>query len=493
MMRKTILTGIALAAVAISSCDEDTGSLGNSLTSSVDKFTIMTDTFDVTTRSIKADSILSRSDYTYLGKIKDPETGSYITCSYMTQFNILEKDAYRLFQDKDSIKSRDANNLPQADSCFVSILVNQIQGDSLAAMQLTLYELDEAITQKRTYYSNFDPEERKYIRQGANAIRQNKIYSVCDLTESDSLRNVLSSKDYYQEVEIALNKPYTDENGITYNNYGTYIMRKYYDNPDFFKNANTFTRNVCPGFYIKSSDGHGVIMEVAFTQLSIHYTYKNGGPWISTSRPFNSTKEVLQTTNILNDKEDIQQLVNIDTCTYLKTPAGIYTEVTLPIEEIKNGRSNGSGTHVNDTISSAQIIFTKMRQQSDLSESLLEQNTSLLMVEKDSLYSFFENNYVPDYNTAYLATYNSSQKTYAFNNISNMINRMWARRSTGGENWNKAVLMPVRVTTTSSTTSSATTTSSVTNEMKVSSVRLVGGSRNTHAPIKISIIYNNNK
>ena len=28
-----------------------------------------------------------------------------------------------------------------------------------------------------------------------------------------------------------------------------------------------------------------------------------------------------------------------DTCTYLKTPAGIYTEVTLPVDDIKKGKA----------------------------------------------------------------------------------------------------------------------------------------------------------
>jgi hypothetical protein len=33
----------------------------------------------------------------------------------------------------------------------------------------------------------------------------------------------------------------------------------------------------------------------------------------------------------------------------------------------------------------------------------------------------------------------------------------------------------------------------VTNEMNVNSVRLVGGAKNKHTPIKISVIYNKNR
>ena len=479
--------------VAISSCDEDTNLLGNSVTSTVDRFTIQTDTFDVSTRSYKVDSVLSRGIYTYLGKIKDPETGSYITCDYMTQFNLLEKESSKVFHPKDSIINRDANGLPQADSCVVSVMINKFQGDSLAAMKLTIYELKEAITEKRTYYSNFDPEEKKMLRTDAGAIKKNLFYTISDLTKSDSLRSKLTGSNYYQYVSILLDKEYIDKAGKRYNNYGTYLMQKYYENPSLFKNANTFIRNVCPGFYIKSTDGNGAMIEVAYTELEVFYHYKNAGKTYYTSKSFISTEEVLRTTHIQNDKENIQQLVNIDTCTYLKTPAGIYTEVTLPVEEIKTRKGSDGITHENDTIASAKVTFRRMRDVNELTDDLLAQPTSLLLVERDSLYSFFENNLVPDNIKSYLATYSSSQKTFTFNNIANLINRMWKQRNTNNPNWNKVLLIPVQVKTTTATSNTSSTVSTVSNDMNVTSTRLVGGTNNNHTPIRISVIYNKNQ
>lgn len=69
---------------------------------------------------------------------------------------------------------------------------------------------------------------------------------------------------------------------------------------------------------------------------------------------------------------------------------------------------------------------------------------------------------------------------------------MYARRGKDA-NWNKAVLVPVQVTTTSaSATSTTTTVASVNNELRMTSVRLVGGSKNQHEPVRISIVYNKN-
>ena len=46
-----------------------------------------------------------------------------------------------------------------------------------------------------------------------------------------------------------MNKPYTakDGNGVTYNNYGTYIMQQYYRHPEYFKNSYTFSTTSVPG------------------------------------------------------------------------------------------------------------------------------------------------------------------------------------------------------------------------------------------------------
>lgn len=477
------MVGVALLIAAISSCSEDTSTLGYSLTSDADKFTIETDTFDISTRSIASGSVLSRNAYSYLGRIKDPETGTYIQCDFTTQFSLLESEATSLFKSEEIIASRDENSDPIVDSCFVQIMINAYQGDSLTAMKLSLMELKEPLQSTDAIYTDYDPEVDDIVRTAVGAVKSNKVYAVSDLTISDSLRSLYRSGKYFAYVKVPLNNEYVDKDGNIYNNYGTYIMRQFYKNPSYFKNFNSFIHNVCPGFYIKSTDGQGLIIEVAFTQLNMHYRYYNADDdeIYKALCSLNSTDEVLKATHISYDQSGIDKLVATDTCTYLKTPAGIYTEVTLPIDDIKEG-------HENDTITSAKVTFTRMRSRSNTSEVILEEPTRVLLIELDSLQSFFENNGSPDNIKSYLASYNSSQKTYSFNNISHLINHMYACKGKS-ENWNKAVLIPVEV----QTSSSSSTVSGIANEMNVNSVRLVGGSANKHAPIRMSVIYNVNK
>ena len=72
-----------------------------------------------------------------------------------------------------------------------------------------------------------------------------------------------------------------------------------------------------------------------------------------------------------------------------------------------------------------------------------------------------------------------------------MINKMYSKRNQS-EDWNKAVIVPVQIVTASSS-SSTTSVAGVSNELKVVSVRLVGGSDNPHDPVRISIVYNQNE
>ncbi len=494
-MKRILLAGIvALMMITISSCDEDTVGVGKTLTSNVDLFTIETDTFDVTTRSIAIDAVLSHSNYTYLGRIKDPETSAYITADYMTQFAVLENVKDSLFVPDKYVLSRDENDKAMSDSCVVTLILNKFIGDSLAAMKMTMYELDRPVEDGKNYYTNFDPEAEGYLR--ADGIKQNIMYSITNMQDNDSTRKADATNGELT-INIVLDKPYIDKNNVKYNNFGTYLLRTYYDHPEYFKNSQTFTKKVFPGFYFKTTDGVGAMSEIVATRIAVFYLYTDKEETVGyyDSSLFYSTEEVLQTTHITNDETRISEMTAETNCTYLKTPAGIYTEVTLPIDDIKLN-------HETDTLSSAKVVFHKMNDKTELAEKLLKDPTTLLMVPKDSLTGFFEKHQTPDNVTSYLATLNSSYNSYTFNNISTLINVLYERKIVGGTNyttehpnWNKVVLIPVQTSTATSTSYNTTTStiSAVNNEMSITSSRLVGGPDNPHAPIQISVIYNKNK
>ena len=89
-MKLHFIASLVLAASIFAACDDTTNDIGASLTPESDYLSISTDTFEITSQSLVADSVLSKNSTGYLGKIKDPETLTDITCHFMTQFQLLK-------------------------------------------------------------------------------------------------------------------------------------------------------------------------------------------------------------------------------------------------------------------------------------------------------------------------------------------------------------------------------------------------------------------
>lgn len=468
-MRIRYSIGLLMALFAFTACDNTTEDIGKTVTNGSD-IAISTDTFSVATRSVLADSVLSRNITAYLGKVKDPETGAYVTGDCMIQFNCLENLE---FPAKDSIRSL-KDGLIVADSAEIRLFPTSYYGDSLTPMKMRVYEMDKPMEEGRNYYSNYDPYKEGLIR--ANGYVIDKPYTIIDLSESDSIRN---SSSYSNNIRILLDKPYTDRQGNSYNNYGTYIMRKYFENKANFKNDYTFIHNVVPGFFFKNTAGLGSMAYITRSQLNVYFKYVYNDSVMRGVVSFAGTEEVLQTSTITNSSI-IKDLAGSDQpCTYVKSPAGIFTEITLPVDRIFAG-------HEKDYISSAKLSFTRVNNTVN-GKYTLPKPTTLLIIPKAKLYSFFENNKIVDYKTSFLATYTSSTNAYTFNNISGLVNYMYANRT--ATDWNKAVIVPVTLSYRTDATTGGQTIASVVHDMSLSSTKLVKGTDATDSPVKISIIY----
>ena len=95
-----------------------------------------------------------------------------------------------------------------------------------------------------------------------------------------------------------------------------------------------------------------------------------------------ATEEVIQSTTVEN-RIPAEMLDPTNEYTYLKSPTGIFTEVTLPVGEVV------AGEHYNDTINSAQIVFRCFA--SEAAEGrLLSVPQNVVMVRKAEMYKFFE-------------------------------------------------------------------------------------------------------
>lgn len=479
-----LLTVLVIAALTFAACDDTTEGIGGSITNKIDNINISNSAFNVTTKSIVADSVLSRNNMGLIGKMKDPETGNYVKGDYMTQLSVLPTFSVDTL---DYIKQANNGSI-EADSCYLLVSYNASYGDTIAPMKVTAYEMTKPMSEDQEYYSNYDAFKEGWVSENNQHWSSNY-----NLSNTSDVKN----------FKIYLNKKY-EKDGKTYKNYGSYIMQTYAEHPEYFKTNYKFLYNVCPGFYIKNVGGTGNMAKIWNTELIFYWTRKKTINTDSTAvsigyNRFDGTEEVLQLNKIENDTENLKKLASKDQekCTYLKSPAGIFTEVTLPIEDIMKG-------HEKDTLNTATISFPRLNNENEDNPYNFATPSTILMVQKDSLQSFFEKSKLADSRTSYTASYSSTgtyKNAYTFQNIANLVSAMYKNKGKG-ENWNKVVLVPVNVITT--TQGYTTVISKINHDMSLASTRLIVGTDDpdkdyttdektgkkvASGPIRIKVIY----
>ena len=471
-----LATLIALATLLIAGCDDNTSTMG--IPSKDEEVFPSYGTFLAYTHSEAMDSVLGNSTSSYLGSIDDPETGTRIRADFAAQFHTFENYSFPKFDlmfPDDGVK-RTTDSI-RCDSVEVRLYFSNYYGAKNAPLKLEVYPLDKnnVLQEEEDYYTDTDLDQ--FVLPGSEPIAT-KVFTTEDYNLADAERNSATHAD---NVRIML--PDT---------VGSLIMRAYYDHPEYFKDSYTFIRKVCPGFLFKIRSGNGSMLSVDVSTLNIYFNFYDKVKRDSTCSAlarFAATPEVIQSTQFSND--DMQSLVEEDDCTYLKTPAGIMTVAQLPINEIYQN-------HETDSVSRAQLTFTRLNNTKPSTQSLgIPQ--SLLLVRKADATSFFKKRSVADSKTSYTTSYSSTYNTYTFNNICRLISLCRKEKLAGmkAENlteqeweqkhpdWTKVVLIPVSIST-ATDTYGETHQVSVTHDMSMNSIRLQGGA---NTPIKMQVIY----
>ena len=443
------LFALVVALIALASCDDDTATLGVDMMPTSDLLIKTYQQYDVTTESYAVgDSVLARTDKSYFGCFTDPETGTTIKSDFLAQFHCDE--GYSL---PDSI---------EGDSCIqfdLRLFIEDFVGDSLTSFKLSVYELDEQLDPNADYYTNINPE--KYYDEDAQPIAT-KWFTISDRTITDSAR---WSKNYTNNIRVSL--PH---------HLGTRIIQDYKQHPEHFENTSTWLKSGNPcskGLYFKLESGDGAMAYIDIIQMNFYFKYYDEYYETDTIgiSSFAATDAVVEATHFENS--NLQKLLDDKNSTYLKSPAGIFTLATIPIDLINE----------EDTINSAKLTLTRYNDSIQGSFKLNIPTTILLVRLDDYLNGFFENYKVNDSKESYLATFDSSKNSYVFSNIARLITLMRKERKEGNvsPNWNKVLLIPVE-----STKDSSGNIVKLNHDFSMSSARLVGGEKD---PVQLEVIY----
>ena len=453
---------VGLLAALIYSCDDATTGIGDSTIAAGDSIPAGAAVYDVYTRSILADSVYARTSTAYLGKYTDSQFGEF-SADFIAQFNCTDNYEFpETVQEITGIQMR--------------MYYDKFFGDESNAMRMQIDTLDKVIPEKElsTFYTSVDPTQ--YYDENSKPIARKAFAatgaSVNDTTivNYDSWGNPTSTSYYWQDVKLPTSL-------------GKYMYDKYKEDKNNYKNAENFIKNVLKGFYVHCTHGDGTILYFNDMQLRLNFKYliesKSGklDSLVNGSATFAATKEVIQA-NRFQNSDRLKELIEEKDYTYLKTPAGIFTEVTLPIEEIHE-------MHMRDTLNAASITFTRYNEKSDKKYPMGIPQT-LLMVRKCDMHNFFEKNKTFDGLTSFIAEYvgsSASANTYSFPNISSLITLCINEKKQGKNeaDWNKVVLIPVKTETDSNGTIIG-----LKSNLDMESACLMGGENH---PLKMQILY----
>ena len=548
---KTKYALIVLLAITFWGCDDNTAGLGLGMFPGSDQnINGKLSTFDVTTESVHAGKIYAMTNVGYVGKFTDETFGTY-QAGFLAELNCPtgmtfpgvydgtaldeKKKATRVMVDKEGlgddvkpIYNTDNENDPNRKlignihTIELYLWYSSYFGDSLTACRLSVYELSENLDTEHAYYTNINP-ENYYDHADPNSLLGTKAYTAVDLSVKDSIRNLST---YVPSVHVSFRDEAAKEIGKEIikkaNELGVNL-----DNKEF--------RKIFKGIYVKSDYGDGTVLYINQAQMNVVYkcyavdtitglklqkkvAEENGEYKDSTYygyRTFATTREVIQANQLENDKVAIQNCINKSEWTYLKSPAGIFTQLTLPVSQIAEKLQG-------DTLNAVKLGIPIYNETSDKKFGMSTPK-NVLLIRKKYKDSFFKDNQLSDGITSSLFNPTTTNFTqYTFNNITQMINNCledgereeaekklkngtitlqitnsegetdtqvvhdieeWEKYS----DWNKFILIPVLVTTDASSSNSyygsSSNVISIQHDLKPGYARLKGGTNSTNASL----------
>ena len=496
---------LLLALLTLFSCDDNTGTLGIGMLPGSDDINAHTTTFNVTTESYFVEGgVYAKTSTGYIGKFVDPvlgEIGNY-EASFLTELNCTNN--FKLPAEYNDETHTGTMAGDTVVSIQLAVYYNTWFGDSLNACRMSAYKLNdkwlkERKNSDRSYrYTNIDP--TKYYDESDLLAR--KAYTAYDTSVPDSVRNAMDSNSnptFYPNVTFPLDKAWGNEI--------LHLNRDYQKGlNNYFDNSERFIENILKGIYLKTDYGIGTILYVDRVDLQMQFRFhyvdslgvklkKNNGEdslYYSMATVFASTKEVIQA-NQLKNSDKLKELAEQQTeFTYLRSPAGIFTQGALPYDEI-NEKLSG------DTLNAVKLTFTNYNEDSNKYKFGMSAPGTVLLLRKKDLKTFFEENKLTDNITSFIATHNSvATNQYTFNNIARLvttcINEKKAAKEKAGPSWdeakwiddNKVLLIPVSITYDSSSTTPTMT--GIQHNLAPSYAKLKGGPAKVGDEVKTPLI-----
>lgn len=383
-----------LACAATTSCNEnETNSIGSSLTQGEVTITVDSTAFDLDSRPIYRQRYDTRSTTTLLGRLDVPEYGS-LSCSFVSQ--LLPAAALAL---PDSITESHVDSMKM----IIQVPRGSLTGDSLSPQQLRVFRLNRQLPSDIS--NQFDP-TGYYDPSSPIGTRS---YTISAIAASDSLFTNATA------IPISVSLP-REEALATY--------RAYHKRPEIFQWPAEFAKFM-PGIYVEQNFGRGCVANIskAFFLLYWHYRVQRNVivDSVSTLKTvlmkdsvavFTTAPEVLSSNNISYIPSQALDSHIAAGETILTTPGGYETRITFPAQAILNRYHEQDFNMA--VINGLSVSLPATTVPNDYNIGVAPY---LLMVKTAEADDFFAEGRIPDEKTSFYATYNSLKGSYEFTNM----------------------------------------------------------------------------
>lgn len=454
---KQYIKYVIIALVAILTACKNDDSVGIEIQPQQDEITICSDTFLIESENYYVPAISAQADSMILGEFYSAKYG---TTKAELLLQIAPPVDYRFPEAKYN---------PQPDSLVLMMYYDTWFGSSYAPIEFSIYEINkQSIDYNTQYLSNLN------------------IGDFCDST-------ILMGKRLMTSIDLSRADSVSEDSAATpyvrYKFDQTQLERFFNMPQEVYKNEEAFLDEF-KGLYLTTRYGSSTL--ICFNQINMylyyHYTYQKNGKdtIVNTTIIFPSNKEVRQLNKFTHP--NIEEIaVCHDSLNYIKSAAGIYPKIRIPIGEMSK-RMYGKIGDKQLNINAAEIIIENISY--DSTDVFMGQPYYLLALTTEQFDDFIKYNTIPTATdtTAVIANYMANKGGYKLD-LAYFITKYLRNEMVEDDDIIEMILMPVIVESATSTTTGATSVTSIKPLTQLAATTIRSG-KNEYSPIRMKILYN---
>lgn len=406
-MRKHILCLLALFALLLTACSDDTPSAGGGLSGNGD-IIVKAQKIDITSSLLD----MSGNELSWFGIYTTPD--SFLIGECDNRFGTLHADMLTQLVCPEGFQYPEGSVL---DSVCLFVYYTSYFGDGQSPLVLNAYEMDGEVMRFNSAYSSFAPLSRFVSDASLNKSIVSRPRTILAAHATDS---VYSGGRYIPFIRFRMTDEWAEK---------LFSIRDFSSQEQF----NTLLK----GIYVTSEFGGSTILHVSDMAVTLHYHFpytqigKNDTIWETDIKGFYANSEVRQINRYEYINSQVSQLSDKDV-NYVVSPGNVFTRISLPIRQLCLDVQDSIGDK-RAYINRAQIIAEVLNYSTKTSglkpDEWAQPSQYMMLIERDEMEKFFRDHRLPNDSTALLGTITSStdslnNKTYYYSyDLSNVLTR----------------------------------------------------------------------